>query len=415
MGFGDANLDPTRDPSNLLFYTDVRCIIIMPMYRLGIFGFLASSELQQEAQFFDLRSGNYGLWDQRLALEWTHANVVGFGGNPRNITIGGYSGGAYSAFLQLQYDLMRPAGDQIIRRVVLQSNGPGVQPVSLKSAQEQFDRVVELCGIEKYSSPRDKLKFLRGMDHRTLVSKLSNSKDMGLVFRPILDSDFAQPSLCRIHNNVLASLAVKRGIKFFMGSVQQEENFYGSQPVVSYEDMLSRLSRTFPLPAVKAVVPHYDVSDTSRKPDYWKRLHGRILADLQVYVHTRGLVTSLQAAGLPLSSVLRYEIRWRVDSTASILPEFLGVTHGTDIFFIWFYNANAGLSPNEQVVIKTWLKPFAAFLRGDDDIEWGVENITDVRVLDSDGTVKICRDQRWEHAISVWDTIGRVTQSTENS
>lgn len=297
----------------------------------------------------------------------------------------------------------------------LQSNGPGVQPVSLGNAQEQFDRVVELCGIDKHSSPRDKLKLLRGMDHRTIVSKLSNSNDMDLVFRPILDGDFAQPSLSRIHNKSLASLAVKRGIKFLMGSVQREENFNGSQPIVSCEEMLSRLSRTFPLPAVKAVIPHYDVSDTSSKTDGWQKLRGRILADLQAYVPTRGLLSLLQEAGLLLSSVFRYEIRWRVDSTASILPESLGVIHGTDMFCIWFYNANAGVSLYEQAVIKTWLKPFAAFLRGDDDIEWGVENITDLRVLDSDGTVKICRDQRWEHAISVRDTLGRVTQSTENS
>lgn len=414
LQFGDANLGPTRDPSDLLFETDVRCIIVMPMFRLGIFGFLASSQLQQEAQLEGLKSGNYGLWDQRLALEWTHESIAGFGGNPRNITVGGYSGGSYSAFLQLQYDLTRPAEDQIIRRVVLQSNGPGVQPVSLESAQQQFDRVTALCGIDKDSGPSDKIKALRSMDDRTLVSKLSNENAMGLVFRPILDGDFAQPSLCRIHNNSLATLAVRRGIKFFMGSAQHEENFYGGEMVVSYDEMLSRLCRNFPPQAVKAVIPQYGISDTSSKTDDWKRLHGRILADLQVYVPSRGLVSSLQEAGLPPSSVFRYEIRWRVDSTASILPESLGVTHGTDMFFIWFYNTKAGLSQTEQTVIKTWLKPFAAFLRGDDDIEWGVENITDLRVLDTDGIARVCRDGRWKHAISVWDTLGRVTQSAEN-
>lgn len=385
------------------------------MYRLGIFGFLASSELQQEAQLAGLKCGNYGLWDQRLALEWTHANVVAFGGNSQNITVGGYSGGSYSAFLQLQYDLKRPGEDQIIRRVVMQSNGPGIQPVSLGSAQEQFDRVLELCGIDKKSSPGDKLKSLRGMDHSTILSKLSNEKDMSLVFRPILDGDFVQASLCRIHNNSLASLAVKRGIKFFMGSTQHEENFYGSEKVISYEEMISRLCRSFPLSAVKAIVPQYHVSDIFSNNDDWQKLHGRILADLQVYVPTRGFVSSLQEAGLPLSSLFRYEIRWRVDGTISILPESLGVTHGTDMFFIWFYNTKAGLTRTEQAVIKRWLKPFAAFIRGDEDIEWGTENITDLRVLDSDGSVQIYRDKRWDHTISVWNTLGRVTQSTENS
>lgn len=415
LQFGDANLGPTRDPSDLLFDTDVRCIIIMPMYRLGIFGFLASSELQQEAKLAGLKCGNYGLWDQRLALEWTYANIVAFGGSPQNITVGGYSGGSYSAFLQLQYDLMRPAEDQIIRRIVMQSNGPGVQPVSLETAQAQFDRVVGLCGIVKGSSPEFKLRILRDMDHSTILSKLWSQGNMDLVFRPILDGDFVQPSLCRIHNNALASLAVNRGIKFFMGSTEHEENFYGSEKVISCEDMISRLCRNFPLPAIKAVVPHYNISDISGNTDDWQKLHGRILADLQVHIPTRGLVSSLQEAGLPLPSLFRYEIRWRVDGTVSILPKSLGVTHGTDMFFIWFYNKKTGLSRTEQAVIKTWLEPFAAFIRGDEDIEWGAENVTDVRVLDSDGAVQIYRDERWEHAISVWNTLSRVTQSTESS
>lgn len=392
----------------------------MPTYRLGVLGFLASSELQQEeeeeARPAGMRGGsNYGLWDQRLALEWTAANAAGFGGDLRNVTVGGYSGGSYAAFLQLQHDVARPAGSRIIRRVVLQSNGPGVQPVSLEDAQGQFDRVLGLCGVDRHLSPGEKLKILRGMDHGTLISKLSGAKDMGLVFRPVLDGDFVHPSLCRIHNGSLASLAVERGIKFFMGSVHHEENFYGSERVASYEEILSRLSRSFPLSAVKAVIPHYYVPDTSTRIDGWKNLHGRILADLQVYVPTRGLVSSLREAGIPLSSLFRYEIRWRVDSTVSVLPECLGVTHGTDMFFIWFYNRKADLSLTEQAVIKTWLRPFAAFLRGDDDIEWGVEKMTDLRVLDSDGTVRIYRDERWGHAVSVWDTLGRVTQSTKKS
>lgn len=37
--------------------------------------------------------GNYGFWDQRMGLEWTHANIAAWGGNADNITIGGLSAG----------------------------------------------------------------------------------------------------------------------------------------------------------------------------------------------------------------------------------------------------------------------------------------------------------------------------------
>lgn len=378
----------------------------MPLYRLGVFGFLASSELKEEEDLAGFKSGNYGLWDQRLALEWTYANIAGFGGNPRNITVGGYSGGSYAAFLQLQYDLARPAEHQIIRRVVLQSNGPGVQPVSLESAQEQFDRVLALCEIDKHLSPSEKLRGLRGLDYRTIVARLSAEQNMDLVFRPILDNDFAQSSLCQIHNGSLASLALERGIKFFMGATQNEENFYGLASVLSYEDVIFRLSRNFPLQAVKAIMPHYGVSETSSNNTDWKKTHGQIFADLQVHVPMRGLIASLRNAGVPLSSISRYEVRWRVKSTSLILPESLGATHGTDMFFIWFYNAKCGLSTIEKDIIRKWLKPFAAFLRGGETSDWGTREVTDVRVLDSDGSIQIYHDKKWDKALSVWDTLG---------
>lgn len=55
-------------------------------YRLGALGFLASESME----------GNYGLWDQQLALKWTIDNIAGFGGNPNKITIGGQSAGGMS-------------------------------------------------------------------------------------------------------------------------------------------------------------------------------------------------------------------------------------------------------------------------------------------------------------------------------
>lgn len=378
----------------------------MPLYRLGVFGFLASSELEEEAGSAGFKSGNYGLWDQRLALEWTRANIAGFGGNPQNITVGGYSGGSYAAFLQLQYDLAQPAEHQIIRRVVLQSNGPGVQPVSLESAQEQFDRVLALCEIDQHLSPSEKLRSLRGLDYRTIVARLSKEQNMDLVFRPILDNDFAQSNLCQIRNGSFASLVLERDIKFFMGATQSEENFYGIARVASYEDMLFRLSRSFPLGAVKAIMPHYGVSETSSNNTDWQKAHGQIFADLQVHVPTRGFLASLLEAGVPLSSISRYEVRWRVRSTPLILPASLGVTHGTDMFFIWFYNAKCGLTTNEKTIIRNWLKPFAAFLRGDKASDWGTREVTDVRVLDSDGSIQIYPDEKWDQALSVWDTLG---------
>jgi len=89
LQFGSPN---TINPSALLSETDCKCIVVAPGYRLNAFGFLASRELQQDSTP-DGAVGNYGFWDQRLALEWTHKNISYFGGDASNVTVAGYSAG----------------------------------------------------------------------------------------------------------------------------------------------------------------------------------------------------------------------------------------------------------------------------------------------------------------------------------
>lgn len=77
---------------SLLGETACQCIIVCPAYRVNVFGFLASEVLGQDGAGCDA-VGNFGFWDQRLALEWTWKWISYFGGDPSCITVGGYSAG----------------------------------------------------------------------------------------------------------------------------------------------------------------------------------------------------------------------------------------------------------------------------------------------------------------------------------
>lgn len=92
----------------------------MPGYRLNLFGFLSGEELQDEAERDGEAAGNMGFWDQRAALEWTAQHIGHFGGDPSNITVGGYSAGAHSAFHQLAHELYFVPDEQaVIKRTIM--------------------------------------------------------------------------------------------------------------------------------------------------------------------------------------------------------------------------------------------------------------------------------------------------------
>ena len=88
-------------------------VVVSMNYRLGPFGFLAHPALSAE----EGTSGNYGLMDQRAALEWVRDNIAAFGGDPANVTLFGESAGGMSVCAHL----VSPASAGLFRRAISES------------------------------------------------------------------------------------------------------------------------------------------------------------------------------------------------------------------------------------------------------------------------------------------------------
>lgn len=71
-------------------------------YRVGLFGFLASSAIADDLKADGLAGvGNFGLTDQQTALHWVHRYIASLGGDAQNVTIFGESAGGMSVAHQV--------------------------------------------------------------------------------------------------------------------------------------------------------------------------------------------------------------------------------------------------------------------------------------------------------------------------
>uniref|UniRef100_A0A8D8PL90 Carboxylic ester hydrolase n=3 Tax=Cacopsylla melanoneura TaxID=428564 RepID=A0A8D8PL90_9HEMI len=91
------------------YFMDREVVFVSFNYRLGTFGFLSFEDPNL--------SGNFGLKDQQLALQWVKENIEAFGGDPDSITIFGESAGAAS----VHYHLVSPKSQGLFHRAIMQS------------------------------------------------------------------------------------------------------------------------------------------------------------------------------------------------------------------------------------------------------------------------------------------------------
>lgn len=151
-------------------------VVVVPNYRLGVFGFLALPALVAESP--EHTAGNYGLLDQVAALQWVQANIAAFGGDPRKVTIMGESAGAASVSALLTM----PRAKGLYVRAIMES-APVLRP-QLNAAQAQSAGTQYAAGqtlAQLRAAPAaDLLRRIPPLDPDT-------RSDVAITFGPIAD------------------------------------------------------------------------------------------------------------------------------------------------------------------------------------------------------------------------------------
>jgi len=153
-------------------------VLVTINYRLGVFGFLATTDLAKEANG---AAGNYGLLDMVAALEWVKANIGNFGGDPDNVTIFGESAGSFAVSTLMA----SPVAKGLFQKAIGES-GSGFalrsDARSLEEVEKKDDEWVASLGVKS-------LEELRALPTEKLLDA-AKGKKLPNGYPPYVDGKF---------------------------------------------------------------------------------------------------------------------------------------------------------------------------------------------------------------------------------
>eukprot|EP00927_Polykrikos_kofoidii_P048930 TRINITY_DN43098_c0_g1_i1.p1 TRINITY_DN43098_c0_g1~~TRINITY_DN43098_c0_g1_i1.p1 ORF type:complete len:555 (+),score=65.12 TRINITY_DN43098_c0_g1_i1:63-1727(+) len=117
-------------------------IVVTFNYRLGAFGFLAADELRNRDPAGG--TGNYGILDQRMAMQWVQENIAAFGGDPKRVFLVGQSAGANS----VSQHLVRPQSWGLFSSAGLESGAfyDEKHPRTVSSVRDSYYKLLVHAG-----------------------------------------------------------------------------------------------------------------------------------------------------------------------------------------------------------------------------------------------------------------------------
>ncbi|MDT3442404.1 MULTISPECIES: carboxylesterase/lipase family protein [unclassified Pseudofrankia] len=187
-------------------------VVVTVNHRLGVLGHLHLDGLGGQRW---AGSGNAGMLDIALALEWVRDNAAGFGGDPGRVMVFGQSGGGakVSALLAM------PAAAGLVHRAAIQS-GPSLRAVTAEHADRAARALVR--GLDLDAARLDRIQELPVSALLTAAAAAARAGESPgpLGFAPVLDGA-ALPA----HPFDPVPAATQRDVPLLVGATADEVTF----------------------------------------------------------------------------------------------------------------------------------------------------------------------------------------------
>ena len=302
-------------------------VVVSTNYRLGALGFFSHPALREEGS----PSGNQGLLDLRLALQWVRDNIEAFGGDPNNVTIFGESAGARNVC----YQVVSPDSRGLFHRAISESGDCTGRIPTQAEAEAQVDAYVEAVGCGEAS---DVLSCLRALPAEELIidvavegappEELPGGGDyQGSTplwdFGPTVDGDFV-PMMPR------ASFAASEvaEVPYIAGTNTEEGALRHllAIPVETEQEFIEALERAFGASNAAELAALYPVAEFSTPNDALIR----VTTDWRYACAVQDFAERIADADLPVYAY-NFDHPW----AAPALRDLLGKSHGAELNYVF--------------------------------------------------------------------------------
>jgi para-nitrobenzyl esterase len=308
-------------------------VVVTVNHRLNVFGYLYLGKAGGD-RF--AASGNAGVQDMQLALEWVRDNIAGFGGDPANVTIFGESGGG----AKVSTLLALPSTRGLFRRAIIQS-GARLAGMPIATATRNADTVMSKLKVKT-------VEELQALPMETVLAAVTTTGRTTPDFGPVTDGAYLPADM---FTPVAAASA--RGIPVIVGTNRDEHALYArDHPLYgkpfSEADLRNDLASDFKDPGVEPLLAAYRTSRPGATP--WE------------------LMVGIRSNRFHISAIRLAEAQSKVAPTYQYSFDFApagqGAGHGAEIPFV-FSNATANPTarPGAKAVEDAMSEAWIAFAR----------------------------------------------------
>jgi len=353
MGSG---FDAMNDGSMLARRGDI--VYVSLNHRLNAMGFLYLGALHED--FAD--SGNAGMLDIVLALEWVRDNIAAFGGDPDDVTIFGESGGGCKVSTLLG---MVPARG-LFHKAIAQS-GPVLKLVEKQDADAIAQQTLAALGIAKADVHK-----LQGADYRAIIKAAS-----AVRLPPLPEGGIASRSLAPLvdgrsipaHPFDPVATEISRDVPLMIGTCKDEATlFLASDPELGRMS-IAAARKHFDGEFGERAGPAFDAYRTAfpgSDPSYWVT---SMMTDRMF--RSQSIDQADRKAWQNAAPVYMY----RVDYEPRVLDRLLKAPHGTEVPLVFGTKVPAafiGTGPEVDALSDTMMRAWLNFVKTGDPSQPGL-------------------------------------------